>query len=112
LSLNPSSFEIMHVKFKFHSAAIVATCPNCALTCADELRPYSGEKQRLLGMYSLDQRIRYVLVFLIGAVITAAALRHVFHVYGGMSREEMRWDAMMAIPLVAVAIAFFRRKRS
>jgi hypothetical protein len=62
-------------------------------------------------MHSLDKRFRYVLVFLIGAVITAAALRHLVHVYGGIPREEIRWDAMMIIPLVAVAIVFFRRKR-
>jgi hypothetical protein len=61
-------------------------------------------------MDSLDKRFRYVLAFLIGAVIAAAALRHVVHVYGGIPREEIRWDALMAIPAVALAIIFFRRK--
>jgi hypothetical protein len=54
---------------------------------------------------------RHVLAFLIGAVITAAALRHGIHVYGGISPEEMRNDALMAIPAVALAIILFRRKR-
>ncbi len=64
-----------------------------------------------IRMDSLDQRFRYVLAFLIGAVITAAALRHAVHVYGGISREEIRWYALVAIPAVALAIIFFRRKR-
>jgi hypothetical protein len=62
-------------------------------------------------MNTLDRRFRYALAFLVGAVITAAALRHVLHVYGGIPREEMRWIALMAIPAIALAIIFFRRKR-
>jgi hypothetical protein len=62
-------------------------------------------------MDSLDQRFRYVLAFLIGAVITAAVLRHAIHIYGGISREEIRTGALMAIPAVALAVIFFRRKR-
>jgi hypothetical protein len=54
---------------------------------------------------------KYVLAFMIGAVIAAAALRHGVHVYGGFSREEIRTDALMAIPFVALAAVFFRRKR-
>jgi hypothetical protein len=48
---------------------------------------------------------------MIGAVIAAAALRHGVHVYGGFSREEIRTDALMAVPFVALAAVFFRRKR-
>jgi branched-subunit amino acid transport protein len=62
-------------------------------------------------MHSLEQRFRYVLAFLIGAVITAAVLRHVLHVYGGIPSQEMRLDALMTIPAVALAILFFPRKR-
>jgi hypothetical protein len=62
-------------------------------------------------MDSLNQRFRYVLAFLIGAVISAAALRHGVHVYGGISPEDIRVGALMAIPAVALAIMFFRRKR-
>jgi hypothetical protein len=114
-----SPFEIVHVKFRFNGTAMIATCPNCAITCADELRTGTikklaitwGSLQGDARMHSLDKRFKYVVVFLIAAVITAAALRHGVHVYGGISREEIRLDAMMAIPLVAVAIVFFRRKR-
>jgi hypothetical protein len=44
-------------------------------------------------------------------VITAAALRHGVHIYGGFSREEIRTGALMAIPFVALAVIFFRKKR-
>ncbi len=60
---------------------------------------------------SLALRFRYVLAFLFGAVITAAALRRGVHVYGGISPEEIRNDALMAIPAVALAMIMFRRKR-
>ena len=59
----------------------------------------------------LNLRFKYVLAFMTGAVIAAAALRHGVHVYGGFSREEIRTDALMAIPFVALAAVFFRRKR-
>ena len=62
-------------------------------------------------MDSFERRFRYALAFLIGAAITAAALRHGVHVYGGFSREEIRVGALMAIPAVALAIIFFRGKR-
>jgi hypothetical protein len=97
---------------------MIATCPNCAITCADELRPNNTKKLAITWgslqggarMDTLDKRFRYVLAFLIGAVITAAALRHIVHVYGGIPREEIRWDAITAIPLVTAVIVFFRRK--
>jgi hypothetical protein len=115
-----SPFEIMIVKFRLNGTAMIATCPNCAIACVDEWRADNVKKLAITvrgfwqgvatRMDSLDQRFSYVLAFLIGAVITAAALRHTVHVYGGITREEIRWDALMAIPAVALAIIFFRRK--
>jgi hypothetical protein len=121
-----SPYEIVHVTFRFNGTAMIATCPNCAIASVDESCPQSkildnakklaittrGFWQGVASlMYSLDQRFRYVLAFLFGAVITAAALRHAIHIYGGISREEIRAGALMAIPAVALAIIFFRRKR-
>ena len=106
---------------------MIASCPNCAVACPDNwgtaktktldhweksARISRGIWQRTASM--LDQinlRYKYVLAFLFGAVITAAALRHGAHVYGGFSREEIRTDALMAIPVVALALISFRRKR-
>jgi hypothetical protein len=59
----------------------------------------------------LNLGFKHIFAFLIGAVITAAALRHGAHVYGGFSREEISTDALMAIPFVALAALFFRRNR-
>jgi hypothetical protein len=115
-----SPFEIVIVKFRLNGTAMVATCPNCAIASVDEWRAddvknlaiaTQGLWHGVARMHSFEQRFRYVLAFLIGAVITAAALRHALHVYGGIPREEMRWDALMAIPAVALALILFRRKR-
>ena len=62
-------------------------------------------------MSALNIRFRYVLAFLSAAVIAAAALRHGVHVYGGFSREEIREDALLAIPFVVLAVIIFGRKR-
>ena len=109
-----SPFEIVIVKFSFNGTAMIVTCPNCAIARVDERRAAitaRGLWHGVARMYSLDRRFRYVVAFLIGALITAAVLRHVVHVYGGISREEIRAGALMAIPGVALAIIIFRRMR-
>ncbi|MFY9957967.1 hypothetical protein [Bradyrhizobium sp.] len=120
-----SSFEIVFVKFKISGAAMIASCPNCAIVSAescpeskilDEAKQLASITRSFwLGvvsrMDSLNLRFRYVLAFLFAAVITAAALRHGVHVYAGISPAEIRSDAIMAIPAVALAIIVFRRKR-
>jgi hypothetical protein len=120
-------FQIVVVKFGFRSTAMVASCPNCALAAPDiwgtakTKIPNDQEKsggisggiwQGTVNMLDqLNLRFKYALAFTIGAVIAAAALRHGVHVYGGFSREEIRTDALMAIPFVGLAAVFFRRKR-
>ena len=122
-----SPFEIVFVKFRFGGTAMIVRCPNCAIASAEGWR--AAESKTLDGakkiarttrgfwrevacrMDSLNLRFRYVLAFPIGAVITAAVLRHTVHTYGGISREDIRADALMAIPAVALAIIFFRRRR-
>jgi hypothetical protein len=59
----------------------------------------------------LNLRFRYVLGFLLTALIIAAALRHVIHIYGGISREEIGVGALLTIPVVLFALAFFKNKR-
>jgi hypothetical protein len=43
------------------------------------------------------------------AILIAALLRHILHVYGGLSREDIRADALIAALAVGVAAIFFRR---
>jgi hypothetical protein len=54
-------------------------------------------------------RLKGFLAIAFGAVLTAAALRHVLHVYGGISREEIRWDALSFAVIGILAIVLFRR---
>lgn len=68
---------------------------------------------RIPGGYMLldprSFRLRNFLAIAFAAVFTAAVLRHVLHVYGGISPEEIRADALLAILIVAVAAILFRR---
>ena len=111
-------FEIVGVKFRFRGTAMVASCPNCALiwttakTIPNNQEKSGGIWQGTVNMLDqLNLRFKYVLAFMIGAVIAAAALRHGVHIYGGFSRDEIRTGALMAIPFVVLAAVFFRRKR-
>jgi hypothetical protein len=119
-------FEIVVVKLRFRGTEMVASCPNCALAAPDSWSTAKairsnqekssgisgGNWQRTVNMLDqLNLRIKYVLAFTIGAVIVAAALRHGVHVYGGFARDEIRTGALMAIPFVALAAVFIRRKR-
>jgi hypothetical protein len=64
---------------------------------------------RRLGMWDPRTfRFRNFLAIALATVLTAAALRHVLHVYGGIPREEIRWDALMAILIVIIAITLVR----
>jgi hypothetical protein len=63
-------------------------------------------------MDPLSFRFRHVLAVLFAAVVTAAALRHIVHVYGGIPREEIRVDALLlTIPLAVLAIFLLRKRR-
>jgi hypothetical protein len=119
--------EILFVKFRIRGTAIIASCANCGIAHADEWRAAESkalDKAKKLAsnswslwqgstgsMVSLNRRFRYVPTFLLGALMTAAALRHGVHVYGGISPEEIRAGALMVIPAIALAIIFARRKR-
>lgn len=54
-------------------------------------------------------RLKAFLGVALGAVLVAAALRHVLHVYGGFSREEIRWDALSFAMIGILAILLYRR---
>jgi hypothetical protein len=56
-------------------------------------------------------RLRYFLSILMAAILVAAALRHVLHVYAGLTREDIRTDAMIAALVIGVAAILVRRVR-
>jgi hypothetical protein len=121
-------FEIVHVRFRLSGTAMVACCPNCAMVSVD-VSPAGGlqiidraktlaaatrafwQKAAAPTTESTNDGFRYVRALLLGALATAASLRHLISTYGGLPREEIRAGALVAIPIVALAIVFFRRKR-
>jgi hypothetical protein len=75
----------------------------------------------LVGMWrkstmieTLNARFRHIVVFLIIAVFVAAVLRHVLHVYGSISREEIRTGSLLAlffsVSLYLTLLAIKRRR--
>jgi hypothetical protein len=45
----------------------------------------------------------------LAAILIAALLRHVLHVYGGLSREDIRADALIALLIVSATTILLRR---
>lgn len=56
-----------------------------------------------------DFRLRHFLWIVLAAVLIAGLLRHILHVYGGWSREDIRLNALLAAAVIGVATIFFRR---
>jgi len=98
-----SPFEIVYVKFGFARTSLIVSCPNCAMSSAREWRAESKALDRLKTlatntrsfwqgvagrMDALNLRSRYVLTFLIGAIITSALLRHIFTPMAGSPAKE------------------------
>lgn len=110
-----SALEIIFLKFRPGRTAMVTTCPNCAIVFADDGRGLAEITRQFqtieVVMDWLNKRFRYILAFLLAAVVVAALLRHGFHVYGGFSREEIREDALLALPDVVLLVVLFRRRR-
>ena len=60
----------------------------------------------------LDPRefqLRYLVAIVVGTILIAALLRHVLHVYGGISREDIRVDALIAALIIGVAAILYKR---
>jgi hypothetical protein len=54
-------------------------------------------------------RLRYLVGIVLAAVLVAALLRHVLHVYGGLSREDIRADALIAVMVIVLTTIVLRR---
>ena len=46
---------------------------------------------------------------MVGTILIAALLRHVLHVYGGLSREDIGVDALIAALIVGAAAILYKR---
>lgn len=65
------------------------------------------------GMDPTSLRMRYLVAIFLAAVLTAGALRHIVHSYGGISREEIRAFALTAagLGILLLIILVVRRRR-
>ena len=54
-------------------------------------------------------RFRYLVGIVLAAILIAALLRHVLHVYGGLSREDIRADALIAVVVIVLTTILLRR---
>jgi hypothetical protein len=54
-------------------------------------------------LQELDARVRQV-VWAVSTLPTAALLRHGLHVYGGISREDVRLSALITAGVVTAAV--------
>jgi len=54
-------------------------------------------------------RLRYLVVIGVVTILIAALLRHVLHVYGGLSPEDIRVDALIAALILGVAAIVYKR---
>jgi hypothetical protein len=54
-------------------------------------------------------RFRYLIGIVLAAILIAALLRHTLHVYGGLSREDIRADALIAVLVIVLTTIVIRR---
>jgi hypothetical protein len=70
------------------------------------------ERETVPSMDPISFRMRHLLAFVVVAGITAAVLRHFFHVDVGLSREEIRTGALIVATVgIFLVVVLFRRKR-
>jgi hypothetical protein len=119
--------EIIALKFGFRGTKIIASCPNCAMAFAENGRNprpkmlassvllAANQEPGMSGMpdklEQLHLRAKYVIGFLLAAVITAAILRHAIHMYGGVPPAQIRTAALLGVPATIFSIFLLRRRR-
>jgi hypothetical protein len=118
--------EIVCVKFRFSSVATVSVCPNCAVVAADQradakpadlisanqpTREEPADKEPSLTE-AFRWRYRRALAFILGAVITAAFLRHTIHVQGGIAPADIGVGAVVIAAAMVLAMVLLRKRRT
>src|SRR5215510_8277644 len=115
--------EIVTVRFRLRGINMIMTCPNCAVASApgdgaEKTKvagrvaiPASGYEPVIASMRQVTLRARHVVGFVFAALFTAALLRHGLHMYGGLTREEIRWYTLIALFAVTLAAMLFLRNK-
>jgi hypothetical protein len=98
------ALKIVCVRFEFSSAKMVLACPNCASAIADSYRDVLS-KGNNVARPGRSSRLRHSIAFSIGALVAAAGLRHIIHIYAGFSPAEIRVGA--AVLLITVCSLLF-----
>jgi hypothetical protein len=60
---------------------------------------------------AVNSRFKYTMITAFAAVLVAAILRHTLHVYAGISREDIRLDALLAVCVLTIVVMIFRFRR-
>ena len=123
-----SRVDISFLEMGLRITAKILTCPNCGIVAAVRVPSAKSKSHSLVRsmpnlvwmwrkstmIETLNARFRHTVLFLIVAAFVAAVLRHVLHVYGSISREEIRTASLMALPfavLFCLAVLAIRRRR-
>ena len=124
-----SRVDISFMEMGLRITAKILTCPNCGIVAAVRVPSAKSKVPNLVSSIpnlveprrrkstmfeNLNARFRRVLVSLIAAVFVAAVLRHGLHVYGWISREDIRTGALIAMLLALlfyVAVSAIRWRR-
>jgi hypothetical protein len=102
------------VKFRFSSVATLSVCPNCAVVAADQRADakLAEPANKELGLTEAFRwRYRRSLAFILGAVITAAFLRHTIHVQGGIPPADIGVGAVVIAAAMVLAMVFLGKRR-
>ena len=105
--------EIVCVKFRFSSVATLSVCPNCAVVAADQRADakLAEPANKELGLTEAFRwRYRRSLAFILGAVITAAFLRHTIHVQGGIPPADIGAGAIVIAAAMVLAMVFLGKR--
>ena len=115
--------RISTLKFGLDRTHAIFVCPNCAIVIEDEWRspkggtdiaktpvsPLEASLQETLRMMEmLNTRVKYIVRFVVAAVIVAAFLRHTAHTYAVFSREEIRAGALTVCSVFSLALLLWR----
>jgi hypothetical protein len=57
---------------------------------------------------AVNSRFKSTMITALAAVLVAAILRHTLHVYAGVSREDIRLHALLAVCALAIVVVIFR----
>jgi hypothetical protein len=82
------------------------------LGCLSRLAERSGMVFKVNMDAQAIFKVRRLVAILLAAVLTAAAMRHIFHVYGGIAPDDMRSEALgtAIVVVVLLAVVFLRTR--